>query len=111
MASVQSAAPTKQDVEVLLDKPQQTIKNYGIGGVIGAGQGAEHLVATRGIGAGRRRAWRSRGVEWRVWAIARHFSRSRFAAGEPCVACRPGTAPTTAGPRCRHRPATSWTAC
>ncbi len=37
MASVQSAAPTKQDVEVLLDKPQQNIKNLGIGTVIGAG--------------------------------------------------------------------------
>ncbi len=37
MASVQSAAPTKQDVEVLLDKPQQNIKNLGIGAILGAG--------------------------------------------------------------------------
>ena len=37
MASVQSAAPTKQDVEVLLDKPQQNIKNLGIGSLLGAG--------------------------------------------------------------------------
>lgn len=37
MASVQSAAPTKQDVAVLLDKPQQKINNLGIGAIIGTG--------------------------------------------------------------------------
>lgn len=37
MASVQIPAPTKQDVEVLLDKPQKSIKDYAVGGVVGVG--------------------------------------------------------------------------